>query len=109
MMGDPGFGELILRQRIEANEIDRERDQHADAGRGETEMPTDLLAQRAADERGQKRADIDSDVEDRIGAVAAMVAGRIERSDLAGCVRLEQPHADDEYEQRYEEQALECH
>jgi hypothetical protein len=43
-------------------------------------VPTDLLAERAADQRRQERADIDADIEDGEGTVAPRIAGRVERS-----------------------------
>jgi hypothetical protein len=46
----------------------------ADAGGGETVMPAQFLAQRAAHQRSEEGAEIDADIEDRIGAVAAAVA-----------------------------------
>jgi hypothetical protein len=72
-------------------------------------MPTGLLAERAADQGSQERSDIDADIEDRIGAVAATVAGRIEPSDLSGNIRLERPIAEDERQQREQKQLLDRH
>ena len=72
-------------------------------------MPADLFAQRAADQRREERAEIDADIEDREGAVAPAVAGRIELADLRGNVRLEAAVAENEQQQREQEQALEGH
>jgi hypothetical protein len=71
-------------------------------------MPADRLAERAADQRRQERADIDADIEDRIGAVAAVIAGRIKAADLGRDVRLEAAVAENEREQREQEQLLDA-
>ena len=83
--------------------------QHADAGGGKAVMPAGLLAERAADERRQERADIDADIEDRIGAVAAAVAGRIEPADLGRNIRLERAAAENESQQREQKKLLDRH
>jgi hypothetical protein len=44
-------------------------------------VPTGELAERAADQRRQERADIDADIEDGIGAVASRIAGRVKSAD----------------------------
>ena len=62
-------------------------------------MPADLFAERAADQRRQERADIDADIEDRIGAIAAMIARRIEAADLGRDIRLEAAVAEDQEQQ----------
>ncbi|MGB7603105.1 MAG: hypothetical protein WBM24_22580 [Candidatus Sulfotelmatobacter sp.] len=46
-----------------------------------------FFAERAADQRRLKRADIDADVEDRIGAITAVIARRIEAANLWICQR----------------------
>ena len=61
--------------------------EHADPGGGEAVMPGRFFAERAADQRRLKRADIDADVEDRIGAIAAVIARRVEAADLWICQR----------------------
>ena len=50
------------------------------------------------------RTDIDADIEDRIGAVDALIAGLVEIADLRGDVRLEEAIADDEQQQAEEKQ-----
>ena len=82
---------------------------HADAGGGETVMPAEFLAERAAHQRRQEGAEIDADIEDREGAVAAAVAGRIERADLGRDVRLEGAVAENEKAEREQKQMLEGH
>jgi len=67
--------QFVRRQQRHGVEIDSEPDQHADAGGGKPVVPAGELAERAADQRRQECADIDADVEDGIGAVAARVAG----------------------------------
>ena len=72
-------------------------------------MPAEFFAQRAAHQRGQERAEIDADIEDREGAVAAAIAGRIERADLGRDVRLEGAVAENEKAERDQKQMLERH
>ena len=48
--------ELVRRQYRKRAEVNEERERHADAGCREAVMPAELLAERAADERCQKRA-----------------------------------------------------
>ncbi len=60
-------------------------------------------------ERRQECADIDADIEDRIGAVAARIARRIEPADLRGNVRLEAAVAEDEEQQREQKELLDRH
>ena len=99
----------VHRQQRHGIEINSEPDQHADAGGGKAVMPAGFLAQRAANQRRQERAEIDADIEDRIGAVAAMVARRIEPSDLGGNIRLEGAVAENERQQRKQQQLLDRH
>ena len=99
----------VRRQRARGVEIDRQPERHADAGRAEAVVPAELLAERAADQRRQERAEVDADIEDREGAVAARIAGRIERADLGRDVGLERAVAEDEDEQREQKQRLERH
>ena len=72
-------------------------------------MPADPLAERSAHERREERAEIDPDIEDRIGAVAAGIAGRVELADLRGHVRLEGAVAENEEGEREQQQRLERH
>ena len=72
-------------------------------------MPAQLFAERAADERSEKGAEVDADIEDRIGAVAARVAGRIEAAHLRRHVGLEGAVAENEHGQGKQEQRLERH
>ena len=65
------------------DEIDREADQHADAGGREAVVPADLAAERAGDQRRQERPDIDADIVDRVGAHAARVVRARRASRLA--------------------------
>src|ERR1700675_4730475 len=68
-----------------------------------------MLAQRATDQRRQESAHVDADVEYRIGAVAAWIAGRIKAADLGGDIRLERAVAENERQQRQQEQLLDRH
>ena len=102
-------GDFVGRQRRRAAKIDHEAEQHADAGCAKAVGPTGLLAERPADERCKEGADIDADIEDGKGAVAARVARRIKRSDLGRDVRLERPIAEDQRPECEEQQRLERH
>ena len=93
-----GLVHLVRRQHGHGVKVDDERDRHADAGGGEPIMPAQLLAERAANQRREERADIDADVEDRIGAVAPMVSRRVEAADLGRDIGLEGAIAEDERE-----------
>ena len=93
---------MVGRQRRGAAEIDYEAEQHPDAGCAKAVLPSSLLAECPAHERREEGADIDADIEDGKGAVAARVAGRIERSDLGRDVRLERPVAEDQRRERQE-------
>src|SRR5947209_2259578 len=75
-------------------------DAHADAGCGETIMPTDLLAEGAADKRRQKRPKIDAYIKYRECTIAARIAGPVEIADLHGNIRLERAVAEDQQQQR---------
>ncbi len=108
-MRRPRSVQLVGRQQRQRVEIDRQPDAHADAGGGKAVVPADLFAERAADERRQERADIDADIEDRIGAVAPMIAGRIKAADLRRNIRLERAVAENERQQREQEQLLDRH
>ena len=88
--------QLVRRQQRYGVEINGEADQHTDAGGGKAVMPSRLFAQRTADQRRQKRTDIDADIEDREGAVAAVVTRRIEAADLGRDVGLERATAENE-------------
>ena len=108
-MRRPRLLQFVRRQQRHGIEIDRKPDQHADAGGGKAVMPARLLAERAADQRRQERSDIDADIKDRIGAVAAAVARRIETANLGRDIRLERAAAENERQQREQEQLLDRH
>ena len=57
-------------------------------------MPVDVLAEIAADQRRDQRADIDPHVEDGEAGVAPRVVLGVERADQGADVGLEQPGAD---------------
>src|SRR3546814_20317335 len=65
-------------------------DYHAggDSDRGEREaiVPAIDLADRPAGEGGEEGADVDTQIEERIAAVAPVVPGRIEHADLCRAV-----------------------
>ncbi len=100
---------MIFGQHRQRVEIDAKPDAHADAGGGKAVMPAGPFAERAADERRQERAEIDADIEDRISAVAAMIARRVKAADLGGNIRLETAVAEDQRQQRKDEQLLDRH
>src|SRR6185437_17118133 len=80
-----------------------------DAGGGKAVMPAKLLTERSAHQRRQEGAEIDADVKNREGAVAAAVAGRVERANLGRDIRLERAIAENEHAEREQKQMLECH
>ena len=90
-------GEVAL-----APEVNEEAEDHADAGRAEAPRPVLVprrvfaLAEGAADERGEPRAEVDAHVEDVEGAVATLVPLGVEGPDLRGDVRLEEAATDAE-------------
>ncbi len=95
-----------MRQRVKIN---RKPDAHADARGGKAVVPAGLLAERAADQRRQERADIDADIENGIGAVAAVIARRIKPADLGRDIRLEAAAAEDQCQQREQEKLFHRH
>src|SRR5262249_3383825 len=78
----PPLVELVRRQARQGADINEKANGHADAGGGKAVMPAQLLAEGPAYERCEKRADIDADIKDRIGTIAARIAGPIEAADL---------------------------
>src|SRR5690348_14699272 len=72
-------------------------------------MPTGGLTQGAAHKRRQERTEIDADIKDRIGAVAARIATRIEAADLGRDIRLEAAAAENKRKQREQKQPLARH
>src|SRR6516165_3691220 len=100
---------FVGRQERQRIEVDAQPDHHADAGGGKAVVPADAFAERAADERRQKRAEIDADIEDRIGAVAARIARRVKATDLRRDIRLKAAAAEDEGEKREQKQLLDRH
>ena len=72
---------------------------HADARRGETVMPIDFLAQRAANQRANERAQVDAHVKDREPRVAARAAFGIQFADHGADVRLQQSRAQHDQQQ----------
>src|SRR3546814_3293492 len=71
-------------------------DYHAggDSDRGEREaiVPAIDLADRPAGEGGEEGADVDTQIEERIAAVAPVVPGRIEHADLCRDVGRSEEH-----------------
>src|SRR5215212_8122304 len=90
-------------------EVGGKPDQHADPGSAEAVVPAHLLTQGAADQGREERPQVHAYVKDRVGAIAAWVAWRIEASDLGRDVRLERAVAEDQRQQGEEEQGLEGH
>jgi hypothetical protein len=62
-------------------------------------VPVDLLAEEAADERRQERAQVDPHVEDREARVATRIVLRVEAADHGAHVRLQQPGPDHDHDQ----------
>ena len=102
-------GQGIGWQRRRGKKINDETCGHSDAGGGKTVVPAEFLAERATHQRRQERAEIDADIENREGAVAAAVAGRVKRTDLGRDIGLERAVAENENAEREQKQMLECH
>ena len=76
-----------------AQHVLHDANRHADARRGKARVPAHALAQIAAHERRQERAEVDAHVENREAGVAPLVFGRVELADDHADVALEQPGA----------------
>src|SRR5262249_25761931 len=97
------------RQRRGCCEVDDQAKGHADAGSRESKVPTEFFAKRSTDERRQKRPEIDAHIEDREGAVAASVAGRIKGANLSRNIGLEGSVAENKKAERKQKQLFKCH
>src|SRR3569623_409619 len=82
---------------------------HADAGKAEAIMPAIDLADRTAQQRREKAADVDADIINIVRPGGPGVAGGIEVVDLARQARQEQAIAQRDRRQRDIEQRLERH
>src|SRR5436309_15813370 len=102
-------GRFARRQAARATEVNRKARQHAATGSGKPIMPAPCSGEGSADERREKGANIDADIEDRIRAIAAEVVRPVKRAHLAGDVRLECADAKDEEQQGEHKQRLEGH
>ncbi len=77
---------------------------HADAGQGEAQVPVDLLADGADDQRGGEGTEVDAHVEDGEAAVPARVVGPVvEVADHRRDVGLEQARAERDQREAGEE------
>src|SRR5450631_238796 len=72
-------------------------------------MPANVFTERAADQRRKERANVDSDVEDRVGAVPARIVGCIKAADLRRNIGLESPVAQNEQQEGEQKKMLEGH
>src|ERR1700736_2286095 len=97
------------RQPFAAGEINCQANQHADAGGAETVMPAVNFAERTGDERRRDDAAVDKQIINLKSIGAPVVAGGVERADLAGKVSLETANAEEETSQRDEEREIERH
>ena len=79
----------IGRQIFFSKEINRETDQHSDAGGVKTQGPADFLTKCPGNERRGDDSGVNEDVINLKGIGAAIVAGRIERADLTGEIAFE--------------------
>ena len=105
-----GFGSVrggVIRRGTQTNSgkilvsganVDDEAEDHADAGRGKTPVPSEARALReiTADEWTEEGAQVHTHVEDRESRVAPRVAGPIDLSYHRRNVRLEEARADDD-------------
>ena len=80
--------------RAASHDILNQTERHADASRAEPPVPSDPLAEIAADERRDEATQVDPHVEDREAGVAASIVGRVELPDDRADVRLQQPGAE---------------
>ena len=94
---------------LRPEQVDHERDQHADARGAEAVMPAVDLTERAGDQRRRDHGGIDEQKVDleRIGA--PQIARRVERTDLAGDVALEAADPGQKAQQRDQERHVEGH
>jgi hypothetical protein len=96
---EAGVAEAVL-----AQDVLDDAEGHADACGPEAPVPADLLAERAAHDGPDQRAQVDPHVEDREPRVAPLVVRCVELADDGADVRLEEPGAqDDEAETGIEE------
>ena len=79
-----------LGQVLAAEHVNHQSREHADTRGAKTPMPAIELAERAADQRRQKPADVDADIVDVVGAPAAGILGadKANRSDWAGSAEI---------------------
>ena len=82
-----------------------ETEQHAEAGCAEAVGPAIGLPEIAAEQRAEERAEINSHVEDGVGAVAANVGTGIKLPDNHRDIGLEEARADDDERECKPEQA----
>ncbi len=101
--------QFVRRQHRQRIKINAKPNAHADAGGGEAVVPAGRFTDRATNERRQERTDVDADVEDGVGAVAAAVVGRIKSPDLGRDIRLESAAPENERKQREQEKLLDRH
>ena len=70
---------LRLRRKIALTpEIEQQTGHHADARGAEAPVPAEGFAQRSADQRREKSADVHADVVDVVGAARARIAGLVQ-------------------------------
>ncbi len=79
----------IGREMFAAGEINRQADQHPDAGGTEAVVPPHLFAERAGDERRGNDSAVDEQIVNLESIGAPIVAGWIQGAYLAGKVSLE--------------------
>ena len=78
------------------DELDGDRQQHADTGHQEAGVPAIAFGHGARDDARQQCTDVDAHVEDGEGTITAVIALLIEVADHRGDVGLEQAVADDQ-------------
>src|SRR5207248_2102612 len=84
----------VGREIFSTDEINRQADQHSDAGRAETVMPTHLFAESPGDERRGNDSAVDEEVVNLERIRAPIIAGWIQGAHLAGKVSLKTTNAD---------------
>src|SRR6266700_2271812 len=95
----------IGRKPSPAGEINRQADQHADAGCAETVMPAVNFPERSGDEWRGDDAAVDKQIINLKRVGTPVVARCVQRADLTGEVSLETTNAGKQTEQRQEKRA----
>ena len=104
------FARPLVRQITLAGEVGDGCEEHQHAGAAEADMPAIELCEQSADDRPERRTDIDPGAEDRECAGAARyVVWGVKVPDLRGDIALQAARSGDQQQQRDQEALLERH